>query len=242
MDAWARYSKYDSDSVVKVEHLMNQMYDLYHSGRFKDNIKPNAMTYILAMKAWARSESKRNPTNTPLDIPFKVQKCQDLLDSMISKYDGGEKDMLPNIVAYTTILNAIVHAPPIDIPAGPESPIISIAMKTYRDIMQDSNDYGLKPDDIVFATMLQVVRTHLDKSEDARRLYTEQVFDDACHAGFVSTTVLRELSLTCPSSDLLERLMGKSKSDVSDSLKHLPKEWTNNIRQAIPKHTSSKYS
>jgi len=226
MDAWARYAKYDLESAQKGENLITQMYDLYHSGRFSDSIKPNAMTYILAMKAWARSESNKNSASGH-DIHFKVRKCRDLLDTMIAKFDAGEEDVKPNIVAYTTLLNAVVHTP--RLPTSNDNTIVSLALKTYKEIVQDPNDYGLKPDDIVFSTMFQVLKSQLDETDEMRRMYTEKIFDDACHAGYVSSTVVRELISTCPSQDLLERLVGRRKVDP-ESYKSLPQEWTRNVR------------
>ena len=234
MDAWARYAKYDTDSAQKAENLITQMYDLYHSGRFTDSIKPNSTSYIIVMKAWARSEYSKNSTSVH-DIPFKVHKCRDLLDRMIEKFDSGEEDVKPNIVAYTSILNSIVHTPRITSTVNDDNSIVSVAFKTYREILQDPNDLGLKPDDIVFSSMLQVLRKQLDETGEARRFHTEQVFDDACQAGHVSSAVVRELVSTCPSPDLLERLIGRRNIDPSDSLKFLPREWTKNVRTSSSK-------
>lgn len=231
MNAYARYSRYDPEAPIKAEELLNLMYELYYSGRL-DNVKPDAVTYTTAINAWARSG----------DRPDKVQNARRLLDTMLSKYDADEQDMKPNIIAYTSVLNAAVHSPPFSLtmegdgdqdPFGSESSdenVYSILLQTYDELMKDPYNIGLSPDHFVFATMLQAIRQHTTQTSAERRQMVETVFDDACAAGEVSAFVIRALREACPSIDLLERLLrspalARELRDVGQ----LPQDWSRNL-------------
>jgi hypothetical protein len=231
LNAWARYSRYDSEAPEKAEGLLNLMYDLYYSGRL-ETVKPDAVTYTTVIIAWARSG----------DRPDKVQNARRLLDTMLSKYDANEDDMKPNVMAYTSVLNAAVHSPsssltvavdkdgdPFTSDASSES-VYSIVVQTYDELKNDPYNIGLSPDHAAFATMLQAIRQHTTEASGERRQLVESVFDDACAAGKVSASVIRALREACPSIDLLERLLRSQKlaKELRD-VSQLPQQWTRNI-------------
>lgn len=234
LNAWARYSRYDPEAPVKAEELLNLMYDLYYSGRL-ETVKPDGVTYSTLINAWARSGDRQD----------KVQNARRLLNTMLSKYDADEEDMRPNVMAYTSVLNAAVHSPASSLALEADGgdldsftseaedaagSVYSILMETYEELLKDPYNVGLAPDHFVFSTMLQAIRQHTDHNSAERRQMVESVFDDACAAGEVSSFVIRALRDACPSIDLLERLLrspelARELRDVSQ----LPQEWTRNV-------------
>jgi len=178
---------------------------------------------MIAMNAWSKSIDNESNGCTN-----KVMKCRDLLNTMLSKFDAGESDMKPNIIAYTSILNAAAHCLPSQ--PGDDSPF-SIALQTYTDIQNDPRQLGISPDDMVFATMLEVITVHTDAMSEERRKYVEDIFDDACAAGQVSARVIRALRSACPGVDLLHRLLGSRKlAESIERIDELPRQWTKHVR------------
>jgi len=190
------------------------------------------VTYTTVINAWARSG----------DRPDKVQNARRLLDAMLSKYDADEHDMAPNVMAYTSVLNAAVHSPSSSLTLdngsdenpftsdAPSENVYSIVLQTYNELLKDPYNIGIGPDHFVFATMLQAIRQHTTESSAERRQMVETVFDEACDAGEVSAFVIRALREACPSVDLLERLLRSQKlaKELRD-VSQLPQDWTRNV-------------
>ena len=232
INAWARYSRYDSEAPQKAEDLLNRMYDLYYSERLDDTCKPNAVTYTSVINAWARSGER----------PDKTENARRLLDAMLSKYDSGEADMKPGIMAYTAVLNAAAHSPPSSVGNNDggedefnsvaeciEGPY-SIALQTFLEMQNDIHSLGISPDHLAFAAILQVIAKHTDPASGERRQMVETIFAEACKAGKVSSFVIRALREACPAIDLLERLLRSPQlARHLRSVDQLPKEWSRNV-------------
>jgi len=268
MNAWARFGRYDPNSAQRAEELLDLMHDMYKSGDYGEEMKPNMYSYTTAINAWARSEEgvkgagiEENDASMATDTStdgnntgeekiksrnddeptmHKVAHARRLLDLLISRYKGGEKGMKPSAIPYTSVLNAAAHcssalsynaASAVDEGKTVENPY-DIAFHTYIELIRDSDGFGLKPDHLVFAAMLQVVSKHTDPTSENRRIDVERVFDDACDAGQVSALVVRELQAACPSVDLLQRLLGSEQfaREGMQSVDELPSEWTKNVK------------
>jgi hypothetical protein len=185
------------------------------------------------INAWARSGER-------LD---KTQNARRLLDAMISKYDSDERDMKPNVMAYTSVLNAAAHSAPLTIggDSADEDPFTSveatgsqgsyaIALQTYRELQNDPFNLGISLDHFAFAAMLQVIRQHTARASAERRQMVETVFDDACDAGQVSSFVIRALREACPANDLLERLLRSQElAKRLQNVSQLPEKWSRNV-------------
>mmetsp|Transcript_36714 Transcript_36714/g.80288 ORF Transcript_36714/g.80288 Transcript_36714/m.80288 type:complete len:946 (+) Transcript_36714:133-2970(+) len=242
--AYAR--SFDNGAAEKGEDLFDMMYELYHSGRLGEDIKPKADTYSSVINAWARSRGK----------PGQTANARRLLDTMLGKFRGGEEDMAPNVLAYTAVLNAAVNEAMkeksdlwetdsydnaneegTDKPFDDDSPY-SIAMRTYHEMKVDTHGVNVRPDHITFATMIKVIASHTSESSTERRSMLETVFDDACASGRVSSAVIRELRVGCPTVDLLERLLRSR--DLAASKKsiysELPRQWTKNVNVDQRRH------
>lgn len=236
LNAWARNSRYDAEAPEKAEELLNLMYDLYYSGRFKA-VKPDAFSYTTVINAWARAGERSD----------KTQNARRLLDAMISKYNADPLDMKPNVIAYTSVLNAAAHSRPHSVGCDlvEENPFTSvsatsmegpysIALQTYQELQNDPHHLGISPDHFAFAAMLQVIRQHTTKASAERRHMVETVFDEACAAGHVSSFVIRALREACPAVDFLERLLRSQElAKRLQNVSQLPEEWSRNVDRSL---------
>ena len=228
----AHARSFSPGAAERGEELFDMMYELYHSGRMGEEIKPKADTYSTVINAWARSRGREGQTAN----------ARRLLDTMIEKLRGGEEDMAPNMISYTSVLNAAVNegikgdddddkpGDDADQPFDDDS-AYSIAVRTYQEMKSDAHDCGVQPDHITYATMIKVVGGNTAKESTERRGMLEAVFNDACDSGRVSSHVIKELKLAAPSVDLLERLLRSRELATSEkSIFHeLPKRWTRNV-------------
>eukprot|EP00957_Ditylum_brightwellii_P139377 10622158-Ditylum_brightwellii.AAC.1 len=99
MNAWARFGRYDPNSAQRAEELLDLMHDMYKSGDYGEEMKPNMYSYTTAINAWARSEEG-----------VKGAGIEENDASMATDtYKGGEKGMKPSAIPYTSVLNAAAH-------------------------------------------------------------------------------------------------------------------------------------
>lgn len=240
----AHARSFSPGAAERGEELFDMMYELYHSGRMGEEIKPKADTYSSVINAWARSRGREGQTTN----------ARRLLDTMIEKFRGGEEDMAPNMFSYTAVLNAAVNEvmkeekvsadedddkpdANVDQPFDDDS-AYSIAVRTYHEMESDAHDCGVQSDHITYATMMKVIGGNTAKESSKRRSMLETVFEDACASGRVSSHVLKELRLAAPSVDLLERLLRSRELATSEkSIFHeLPKRWTRNVNVDQRRH------
>ena len=240
----AHARSFSPGAAERGEELFDMMYELYHSGRMGEEIKPKADTYSSVINSWARSRGREGQTAN----------ARRLLDTMIEKFRGGEEDMAPNMFSYTAVLNSAVNEvikdekvwanegddktdANVDQPFDDDS-AYSIAVRTYHEMKSDAHDCGVEPDHITYATMIKVIGGNTAKESSERRSMLETVFEDACASGRVSSHVLKELRLAAPSADLLERLLRSRELATSEkSIFHeLPKRWTRNVNVDQRRH------
>lgn len=225
LNAWSR-----QPNPQKAEALLDVMYEMYLSGQLDDTAKPDNQSYSTVMYAWARSKEAD-----------KTQQARRLFDVMISKYGAGEADLKPNVVAFTTILNAACTSPLYQVGTGGSDDdafgveadvggVYAISMQTYNELLNDTFNLGVYVDHIVFSAMLKVVARHTLETSVERRLEVERIFDDACQRGHVSSMVIKELRKACPDRGLLERLLRSRKlAESMATIRQLPKEWTKRV-------------
>ena len=233
LNAWARASKHNQDAAQKAEKLLHEMIEESRNLDPMDmdgipRIQPDVYSFTAVMSAHGRSNNKQ-----------KTMRVRQLLDELVGM-------RLPSIintmsaVPYTVVLNAAAHSDPCkvvddgtldafgalqeDDNSSPVKDPYTIAQETYADLCQDAHELGVAPDHQSFASMLDVVGQHTAAESVERRQMVENVFEDACIAGQVSSLVIRALKKTCPSQEMLERLL--QKSITSDSL---PREWTRHV-------------
>lgn len=217
LNAWAR-----ARDPYKAEEMLDFMTSLHESDP-DGSATPDAYSYCIVMSAWAKSRA-----------PDKTVQVRRLLEKVLTKYEEeGVFRMKPNLVAFTTVLNAAGHTTEQEV--GDDSLDVTeeaynIAMQTYEELVNDSLGLNLKPDALVFAAMLKVIRVHTDKTSVERRHMLERVFDDSCAAGQVSSHVIKEVRLGAPDRDLLARLFrSEDLAKHLPNVRELPTKWTKNV-------------
>lgn len=202
------------------EEVLNLINKLIDKGDLDSHCKPDLVSYCTVMSAWGKSRSAD-----------KAQQAKRILSEMMSKYEAGDMSMKPNMVAFTTILNAVAHTDPSATDDAEEA--YRIALDIYDAILTDAFGLDLHPDYVFFSCMLKVVNTHTDRISTERRQMVERVFDDACAAGQVSSLVIKELRIATPDSELLARLFrDKELAKSLPSVDNLPPAWS----KGVPNH------
>ncbi|CAJ1963017.1 unnamed protein product [Cylindrotheca closterium] len=105
----------------------------------------------------------------------------------------------------------------------------SIGLKTYMELQQDMYDLKVYPDHLVYSTMLDVIAKHTDVESIERRQRVEQVMEDACAAGEVSTLVVGSLQKAC-SKDMLQHLLQVPNPTGISSVNAFPRAWTRKVQ------------
>jgi hypothetical protein len=117
----------------------------------------------------------------------------------------------------------------------------TIALETYNELLNDTYDLGVRADHFAFSEMLAVVAKYTAAESIERRQRIEEVFQDACNAGQVSSVVIRAMQKACPNdivlADLL-RLRGNSTVASIESINIFPKQWTSRVPQEFRRVSS----
>lgn len=206
-----------SRDPTKAEEILNTMIEAADQNPHETSLKPDYVSYCTAMSAWAKSLHKD-----------KTVHSRRLLETLISKYEAGDKALKPSIIAFTTVLNAAGHTVATDPEVSNEA--YRIAMQTYDEVVNDTFGVKVSPDSPFFAAMLKVVAAHTDATSAERRQMLERVFDDACSAGQVSAFVINELRLATPDRELLARLFrDPNLAKFLPSVNQLPGRWTRGV-------------
>ena len=247
LNAWARASRRNPNAAQKAEKLLEEMItESKHDSNVMANgnarIQPDAHSFAAAMNAHGRSNNKR-----------KTIYARRLLDQLVSMRVPSIVDTM-SAVPYTVVLNAAAHSDPCSViddgtldafgafqedGGAPSENPYAIAQETYFDLCQDSHDMGVVPDHLAFASMLEVVARHTAAESIERRQMVENVFEDACVAGQVSSLVLHALKKACPSQEMLHLLLQASSEGKATKItvEALPREWT---RYVAPRFLKAK--
>jgi hypothetical protein len=202
------------------EELLNLINEMIDTGKLESDCKPDLVSYCTVMSAWAKGQGGD-----------QAQQAKRILSDMMSKYEAGDMSTKPNMVAFTTILNAAARADPSATDDTEEA--YRIALDIYDAILTDGFGLDQHADSVFFAAMLKVVNTHTDRISTERRQMVERIFDDACAAGQVSSLVIKELRIATPDSELLARLFqDKELAKSLNSVDQLPSAWS----KGVPNH------
>ena len=191
----------------RVEAILNQMEDLYQSGR--RHVKPSAVSYITCISAWARSNHRQ-----------KVLRAQAILRRMEQAYRSGNLDAKPNLLAYNALLNSCSF--PIGNDAHERFHVARVALDTLEELR--NSNYG-NPDDITYATVLKTLGRCIPRGSILNEM-VEKEFESCCQDGQVNDFVLRELDHASP--EVYIKHFGNE--DLSDDvMKKIPREWRRNV-------------
>jgi hypothetical protein len=224
LHAWARASRKDPEAPQKAEELLMLMSDLQ-----LDTAKPDVHSYTSVMNAYGQS-----------NLPDKTTHARRILVTLIANAKThGDKKI--SAVPFTVLLNAAAHSPNVNIAQDNASNMdafttvddqhdaYTIALETYRELREDLHDLKIAPDHIAFSTVLDVIAQHTDPDSIERRQRVEEVYDDACAAGHVSSLVIQALHKACPSTDMFLGLVQNRRALSMQTVNALPREWTRSV-------------
>jgi hypothetical protein len=224
LHAWARASRKDPAAPQKAEELLTLMADLQ-----LDTAKPDVHSYTSVMNAYGQS-----------NLPDKTAHARRILVTLIANTKTrGDKKI--SAVPFTVLLNAAAHSPNVNAALDDVSNMdafaavddqhdaYTIALETYRELREDLHDLKIAPDHIAFSTVLDVIAQHTDPDSIERRQRVEEVFEDACAAGHVSSLVVQALHKACPSTDMFLGLLRNRKALSMQTVNALPREWTRSV-------------
>jgi pentatricopeptide repeat protein len=97
MYAWQKSSN-KFEAPEQTEHLLREMYDLYASDK-APMCKPDVFCYTCVLHCWA--DSHRDDA---------VERATSLFRLMMERYEEGEKDLKPDNVVYSNLINVYIRA------------------------------------------------------------------------------------------------------------------------------------
>lgn len=236
MDAVSKSGKFRTgDRTEEVLGMLNKLYDKYKD----DEMKPNAQSYTITMNAWAKSRSFG-----------KAKRTRDLLTQMEKAYKAGNRDVKPNVFAYTAVvsyresfhisalytLSHISHLPhsPLQLNACAftvgdlleTKDALQIASSTYKELIASTYD---KPNAVTFATFLRVCLNLIPEGESQSSAIMS-VFKKCCEYGQVNQLIL-DIATKSLDDERLSRIMGLEVVNGRVSLSSLPSQWKCNAKE-----------
>jgi hypothetical protein len=243
MQAWANAAKVDSGTAPeRAEEILKLLQSLAEDEDPDRRIYPDVHSYAAVMDAYAVARRS--------DSVYHVRRLlNELLREGRERYLEDDKQI--NAVPFTVMLKAVAKASPRsqtkgatqaqedpfgvhedDADVGNRASIsdpYSVALETYSNVQNDVYRLGVEPDHFVFAAMLDVIAVYTDVESVERRQRTEEVFQDACREGQVSSLVIKSLQKACPNEQILKELLQLSRNDAVVSIESVnvfPRQWT----------------
>lgn len=258
MQAWSKACKFkESAAPEKAEELLTLLVKLSKEDVGSPNInekwslRPDIQSYVTVMNAYALSQKEDSVIQTR-------RLLLDLIQEIRGRYLDSDGKGQMNAHPFTIVLKAAANINLIDYSSDDpeenafgsldtEDKVISekdpyiIALKTYSELINDTYDLGASADHFTFSEMLVVVAKYTSAESIERRQRVEEVFQDACNAGQVSSLVIRAMQKSCPNNivlaDLL-RMRGNNTVASIESVNIFPKQWTSRVPQEFRRVSS----
>ena len=257
MQAWSKACKFEeSANPEKAEEILTLLIKLSEEADASSDDKnwklcPDIRSYATVMNAYALSQKEGSVVQTR-------RLLNDLLQEGRGRYfDTNTHDRM-NAHPFTIVLKAAANAKEPDgspdqaddlafgnLDSNDEGVLLddpyTIALDTYSDILNDTYDLGVRPDHFVFSEMLGVIAKYTSVDSIERRQRVEEIFEDACNAGQVSSLVVKAMQKACPNdivlADLL-RLRGNSTVASIETVNIFPRQWTSRVPQEFRRVSS----
>lgn len=171
-----------------------------------ENLRPNAYCFAAAIHAWAYSSE-----------PQKATRAYELLQDMRQRYEiYGQKSCKPNVVAFTSVINACVK------PATYNDKEIAfeIAQLVFEELLQ--SPYGT-PNFLTYAAFLHVCGTALDDEKQIQSA-VRRIFGLCRQYGCVGKIVLQKLEEVA-TDELFSELVGPHKT-----WDDIPRSWKRRVK------------
>ena len=212
--AWSKSG--DKDAGIKAEELLTRLENLYDEYR-EPKMRPNALTYTAVINAWARSRTFG-----------KALRAVSVLQKMKRAYKSGNDGAVPNVNAYTAVLNACAFTVG---DAQERKEAMQIAATAYKELCASTKTAG-RPNQFTYATFLRVCSNLIPGESKARVSSIYSVFKKCCDDGCVDELVLRVMRNELTDKQLGEMLqpMGiQCEKQNGLRLNDVPAEWKCNI-------------
>ncbi|KAG7348945.1 PPR: pentatricopeptide repeat domain containing protein [Nitzschia inconspicua] len=253
MQAWANASKVEtSTGPERAEDLLKLLKTSALDDDPSRRVHPNVQSYVIVMNAYA--VSRRTDS---------VAQVHRLLTELLGEARERlfKEDESINAVPFTVLLKAVAKSSKKDDDniAAVEDPFgvgmderdklpidpYSVAFQTYSEMKFDVHGLGVQPDHFVFSAMLDVIAVHTDMDSVERRQRVNEVFEDACQAGQVSSLVVRSLQNACPNEAFLKELLQLPRGESVTSMETVnvfQRQWTRFVPPQFRRVTKRKDS
>ena len=258
MQAWSKACKFEQSATPeRAEELLTLLMNLSDEDMDTPNseknwkLSPDIRSYVTVMDAYASSRKQ--------DSVFQTRRL--LLDLLLEgrvRYFGSSEENKINAYPFTIVLKAAANIKNTDFGsdesqeyafgsldegdnAASMEDVFTIALKTYSELLNDSYDLGVSADHFTFSEMLTVIAKFTAVESIERRQRVEEVFQEACNAGQVSSLVVRALQKACPTDSMLAdllRLRGNNTVASIESINMFPKQWTSRVPQEFRRVSS----
>lgn len=151
----------------------------------------------------------------------KAQKALRILRKMDKQYRAGNKDVRPNEITYTAVLNSCAFPAVHDYRTRRKA--LDTAMFTLKEL-QDSR-YG-QPNQVTYGTFIKACRNLLDDDDDLCRIVIKKALEECIKDGQVGQMVLNYI----PREIIDELLADYSGSRRPLNVHDIPLEWRCNVR------------
>lgn len=256
MQAWSKACKFEGSATPeKAEEILTLLIKLSEEMDTSSDegwkLCPDVRSYATVMNAYALAQKEDSVIQTRRLLKDLIQEGQGRY------FDSNAKDRM-NAYPFTIVLKAAANAKEQEGSSGQaddfafgsldsndegllvEDPY-TIALDTYSDILNDTYELGVRPDHFVFSEMLAVIAKYTSAESIERRQRVEEIFDDACNAGQVSSLVVKAMQKACPNdivlADLL-RLRGNSTVASIETINIFPRQWTSRVPQEFRRVSS----
>jgi len=174
-------------------------------------VQPNTFCYTSCMNAWGKSKEKG-----------KARRAYEILQRMNQMYRAGAKHAKPNVVAYTTVINACAYSE-----GSERSDAFDIACETFEELRSHPG-YGY-PNHATYSQFLTAAIRLLPSLNSYRMDAIRKIFKQCCHDGQVNPMVFR----------LYQKVMNEngtefpgllSKKILGLTYEQLPDDWKCNVK------------
>ena len=196
------------------------MWQLYEAGN--ETVKPDSHAYNTCITALSRSH-RRDKGQIALRLLRQM-------DNLYRKGGKHHKDVRPNEITYTCVLNSCAYSEVDDHYVRQKA--LDTAIFTLEELMD--SPYG-RPNHVTYGMFLACCANLIPSDDEIRRVtIVEPVFAQCCKDGQVNQMVLNQFRLAAP-DDLYEKILGnviQKKNGIPKKVRvqDLPLEWRCNVR------------
>ncbi len=160
----------------------------------------------------------------------KAKDSYQILNKMISAFENGNVDAKPNILTYSTVMNACAYT---NGGSHDRFDAFQIARSCLKDVL--TSKFGVQPNNILFsAFILAYAKLVSERDNEKNELLIKSTFNECRKLGLVDVRVIMNLRRATSTNLFNEMCMGtqlhmkSGRIDIQD----IPSEWRCNIIQS----------